>query len=94
VMVRNTISVTAQGIDLTYIFVVVVHDVILASATDSTATFATRQASLLALDALEGDAQFLTRTCDCRTRSQTKKTHKKASDQILSSLDEEEGICN
>jgi endoribonuclease Dicer len=56
--------------------VVLVHDVILASAEDSTATFAARRASLFALDALEGDAAFLTRTCDCRTHLHTKKPHK------------------
>ncbi|KAF8165429.1 hypothetical protein B0H34DRAFT_689150 [Crassisporium funariophilum] len=56
---------------------VLVHEVILASGEDTTPTLAARQASLLALDALEGDADFLTRTCDCRTHITHKKLHKK-----------------
>ncbi|KAJ3502176.1 hypothetical protein NLJ89_g9005 [Agrocybe chaxingu] len=53
---------------------VLVHEVILASGEDMTTTSAARQASMLALDALEGDSDFMTRTCDCRTHL----THKKA----------------
>jgi endoribonuclease Dicer len=67
---------------------VVVHDVILASATDATATFAARRASLYALDALEGDAQFLTRTCDCRTHA--KKSHKRMAKDMLAGFSEED----
>lgn len=55
------------------IILVLVHEVILASAEDVSPTSAGRMASLLALDALEGDADFMTRTCDCRTHL----THKK-----------------
>jgi endoribonuclease Dicer len=55
---------------------VLVHDVILSSGEDSTPTVAARRASLFALDALEGDATFIIRTCDCRTVS--KKKQKKA----------------
>lgn len=65
----------------------IVHDVILANAEDSTATSAARRASLFALDALEGDAEFLARTCDCRTHGQAKKTRKKALDNILAGLE-------
>jgi len=72
---------------------VVVHDVILASAIDTTATVAARRASLFALDALEGDAAFMTRTCDCRTNTQARKAQKKALDQIMAGFrDEEENV--
>ncbi|KAF8192503.1 ribonuclease III domain-containing protein [Pholiota molesta] len=57
---------------------VVVHDVILVSAEDSSPTSAARLASFLALDALEGDADFMTRTCDCRTHIQQKKGRQKS----------------
>lgn len=69
---------------------VLVHDVILATAEDNTATFAARRASIFALDALEGDAEFLSRTCDCRTSATTKKAHKKALEQILQGFGDEE----
>jgi endoribonuclease Dicer len=59
---------------LRHTFQVIVHDVILASATDSTGTVAARWASLFALDALEGDAEFLIRTCDCRTHARRNKS--------------------
>jgi endoribonuclease Dicer len=57
---------------------VVVHEVILASGEDTTHVFAARLAALFALDALEGDADFMTRTCDCRTHIVHKKVHKKS----------------
>jgi len=57
---------------------VLVHDVVLAMADDSSTAVAARQASYYALDALEGDAGFMTRTCDCRTNSTPKKAMKKA----------------
>ena len=57
--------------------VVVVHDVILASGDDVNPTTAARRASFSALDALEGDPEFMTRTCDCRTHQSHKKTRKK-----------------
>ncbi|ESK97663.1 rnase3 domain protein, partial [Moniliophthora roreri MCA 2997] len=44
---------------------VLVHDVILATAQDSNAASAARLASVLGLDALEGDPGFLRRTCNC-----------------------------
>jgi endoribonuclease Dicer len=72
---------------------VVVHDVILASATDTTATLAARRASLSALDALEGDAVFMARTCDCRTNTQARKGKKQVLDQVMADFgDEEENI--
>lgn len=46
---------------------------------DTTSTFAARRASLCALDALEGDPDFMTRICNCRALSQNKKAEKKAS---------------
>jgi endoribonuclease Dicer len=38
---------------------------------------AARRASFSALDALEGDPEFMTRTCDCRTHQSHKKLRKK-----------------
>jgi endoribonuclease Dicer len=77
-------------------YAVIVHDVVLASALDTTSAFAARRASESALDALEGDAQFLTRTCDCRTHAQARKAQKKAMKQILSGFadDEEEDLLS
>lgn len=54
------------------------HDVVLASATDTSPSAAARKASFLALDAIEGDPGFLTRTCDCRVQSQARRAAKKA----------------
>ncbi|KDQ07466.1 hypothetical protein BOTBODRAFT_180654 [Botryobasidium botryosum FD-172 SS1] len=56
---------------------VVCHDIILATANDSTAQLASRRCSFLALDALEGDPEFMTRTCDCRMLAETRKAAKK-----------------
>lgn len=55
-----------------------VHEVILASGEDTTHAFAARLAALFALDALEGDVDFMTRTCDCRTHIIHKKARKKS----------------
>ncbi|KAK0195664.1 hypothetical protein F5146DRAFT_1026528 [Armillaria mellea] len=44
---------------------VLVHSIVLASATEINPISAARFASLWALDALEGDSTFLARTCDC-----------------------------
>lgn len=54
------------------------HDIILASAEDPSTQFAARKASFMALDALEGDIDFLTRTCSCRSLNEAKKAAKKA----------------
>ncbi|KAI0069087.1 ribonuclease III [Artomyces pyxidatus] len=69
---------------------VIVHDVILARAIDTTSTLAQKRASLLALDALEGDAEFMARTCDCRAQSQAKKAQKKALKHVQSAFGEED----
>jgi len=68
---------------------VVVHDVTLASAVGPTAAYAAKRAAVYALDAIEGDAEFITRTCDCRAKTQAKKAHKKALKQMLASLQEQ-----
>lgn len=68
-----------------------VHDVVLASAYDSTSAFAARHASESALDALEGDAHFMTRTCDCRAHVQTRRAQKKkVMKEVLSGFAEDE----
>ena len=66
------------------------HDVVLASGEDIVPATAARCASLFALDALEGDATFLTRTCNCRTVAQTKKRKQKALENVLLDFEEEE----
>lgn len=58
---------------LTIFPVVVVHEVILASAIDKSRYLAVRRAASVALDALHEDADFLTRTCDCRESQQSGK---------------------
>jgi endoribonuclease Dicer len=68
---------------------VVIHDIILASAMGTTAAYASKQAAIYALDAIEGDPDFITRTCDCRAKTQAKKAHKKALKQMLASLQEQ-----
>lgn len=67
----------------------VIHDVTLASAVGPTAAYAAKRAAVYALDAIEGDAEFITRTCDCRAKTQAKKAHKKALKQMLASLQEQ-----
>ncbi|EPQ59279.1 hypothetical protein GLOTRDRAFT_136195 [Gloeophyllum trabeum ATCC 11539] len=57
---------------------VIVHDTILAAAESATTLSASRMASFFALDALEGDSEFMKRTCDCRSQSQARKAVKKA----------------
>ncbi|KZT74443.1 ribonuclease III [Daedalea quercina L-15889] len=56
---------------------VVVHDVILASAEDHSIASASRLAAAYALDALDGDPEFMARTCDCRATQQSSKKTKK-----------------
>jgi endoribonuclease Dicer len=53
-----------------------------------TAAFAAKRAAVYALDAIEGDPEFITRMCDCRAKTQAKKAHKKALKQMLASLQE------
>ncbi|TCD71278.1 hypothetical protein EIP91_011049 [Steccherinum ochraceum] len=57
---------------------VVVHSVILASATDKSSSLVSRMAAAAALDALQGDLDFMTRTCDCRTAQASKKQPSRA----------------
>jgi endoribonuclease Dicer len=57
--------------------IVLVHDIVLASGEDPNPAVAARRASFSALDALEGDPEFMTRTCDCRTHQSHKKPRKK-----------------
>ncbi|KAH7916192.1 hypothetical protein BJ138DRAFT_996390 [Hygrophoropsis aurantiaca] len=70
---------------------VVVHDIILASAPDATKHSAGRRASILALDALEGDPDFMAHNCDCRMSIQNRKARKKAVDKMLADLVDENG---
>ncbi|GJJ07506.1 hypothetical protein Clacol_001708 [Clathrus columnatus] len=60
---------------------VVCHDIILATADDPATQFAARKASFLALDALEGDTNFLNTTCSCRNLNDAKKKMKKMQQQ-------------
>ncbi|KAH9938657.1 ribonuclease III domain-containing protein [Fomitopsis serialis] len=55
---------------------VMVHDVVLASAEDHSIASASRLAAAYAIDALDGDPDFMTRTCDCRAAQQSKKIKK------------------
>ena len=67
----------------------VIHDVILASASGPSAASASKQAAVYALDAIEGDADFIARTCDCRAKTQAKRANKKALKQMLASLQDQ-----
>lgn len=74
---------------------VLVHDVILASGEDLNPAMAARRASFAALDALEGDPEFMTRTCDCRTHQSHKKLRRKtefekALEKAISKIDGED----
>jgi len=68
---------------------VVIHDVILASAEGPSAAYAAKQAAVYAMDAIEGHPDFITRTCDCRAKTQAKKANKKALKQMLASLQDQ-----
>ncbi|KAI6110462.1 hypothetical protein EV401DRAFT_1869432 [Pisolithus croceorrhizus] len=70
-------------------FAVIVHGIILASATASTAHVAGRAASLAALDALEGDANFMHGTCTCRSSTRGKKARKMLIDEMMTEIDPE-----
>lgn len=69
---------------------VIVHDIILASATESTGYIAGRMASTAALDALEGDPSFMAHNCSCgRNRTQIgKKDYKNKLEKMLADLEE------
>lgn len=51
---------------------------ILAGGIDPSSTFAARRASFEALDALEGDPNFMSRLCDCRAKTEQRKAAKRA----------------
>ena len=55
-----------------------------------TAANGAKRAAVNALDAIEGDPEFITRTCDCRAKTQAKKAHKKALKNMLASLQEQD----
>jgi len=69
---------------------VIIHEVTLASAVGPTTANAAKRAAVYALDAIEGDPGFMTRTCDCRTKTQAKKAHKKALKHMFASLQEQD----
>ena len=55
------------------------HDIILSCGYDYTSTtLAARRASFEALDALEGDPEFMPRNCDCRQKAEQRKAAKRA----------------
>ncbi|KAJ7781333.1 hypothetical protein B0H16DRAFT_1658943 [Mycena metata] len=66
---------------------VLVHDVILATGEGPSISVAARNASWCALDALEGDADFL-RICDCPKNDDAKGRTSKGFKEILDSLEE------
>jgi endoribonuclease Dicer len=66
---------------------VLVHEVILASGEGPSISLAARNASWCALDALEGDAEFL-RICNCPKLGDIKDRSGKGFDDILSGLEE------
>ncbi|KAH8106181.1 hypothetical protein BXZ70DRAFT_1004461 [Cristinia sonorae] len=57
---------------------VIVHGVILATATDSSSSLVVRRAAAEALDALQGDPGFIPQTCNCKTSEGNKKQLPKA----------------
>lgn len=69
---------------------VIVHDIVLTSTTDIAGNTAARRASLLALDAIEGDPEFLARTCDCREVIEARKATKKANKKTPRNVEEAE----
>ncbi|KAG1892562.1 hypothetical protein F4604DRAFT_1875874 [Suillus subluteus] len=72
---------------------VIVHDIILASATESTGYIAGRMASTAALDALEGDPSFMAHNCSCRNRTQMgKKDYKNRLERMLADLEEGQNV--
>ncbi|KIJ56735.1 hypothetical protein M422DRAFT_57385 [Sphaerobolus stellatus SS14] len=57
---------------------VIIHDIILARGEDQTTQFAARKASFFALDALDGDPDFMARYCSCRAQNDAKKAAMKS----------------
>jgi len=83
-------AITADGYGHTAECFVIVHEVILASTRDTSATSAARRASIQALNAIEGDPDFMMRTCDCRALSQARKAAKKQTRMLPKASDEAE----
>ncbi|KDQ64866.1 hypothetical protein JAAARDRAFT_684703 [Jaapia argillacea MUCL 33604] len=57
---------------------VIVHDVVLAGCVSTTVQAVTRLVCAWAIDALEGDPAFMSRTCNCRLQSAARRAVKKA----------------
>ncbi|KAF9263493.1 ribonuclease III, partial [Marasmius fiardii PR-910] len=70
---------------------VLVHDVVLASAQDVNAATAAKLASTFALNAIEGDPDFLLRTCNCWSAAKAKLAVDDVSD-ILAGFEEGEVV--
>lgn len=67
----------------------IVHEIILASATAPTVNAANRAASFAALDALEGDPDFMNRTCACRSGTQGRGARKVLIEEMLAQMEAE-----
>jgi len=85
-------SITRDANDHTAECSILVHDVVLSTATDTSASTAARRASFMALDAIEGDPGFLPRTCNCRANNITKRRAKKSMKDFLDGDDADEKI--
>ncbi|EJD00954.1 ribonuclease III [Fomitiporia mediterranea MF3/22] len=77
-LVKDSIDSRENEYSHTVESTVIVHDIVLASASDTSVTASARRASDIALDAIEGDPSFMARYCDCRAINQAKKAAKKA----------------
>ncbi len=64
------------------------HDFVLSSATVTSASTAARRASVMALDAIEGDPGFLPRTCNCRANNTVKRRAKKSTKAAFLDVDD------
>jgi hypothetical protein len=69
---------------------VIVHELVLTSARNTTVARAARQASEQALDALAADANFVRRICDCQAKVQARKAQKKTAKEMLRNFGEDE----
>lgn len=58
--------------------IVICHEVVLASAVDATLPLATRRCCYMALDALEGDTEFMPQHCNCRALLQADRERRRA----------------
>lgn len=53
--------------------IVLVHGIELASATNTSSSLVIRKVATAALDALQGNPDFMSRTCDCKTSQDSKR---------------------